>query len=325
MEELLNDSKQGFVQWLEQQWQIEFNGVRSDLKIQGSPERAVERIVIQDKKENLLVLEKFRKGQLTLKKNIARAVEYLSRQGLKQALTYNKTIDGGYLPIFEKYCFQISGFLPDSGIERPGYLESGQTGKSLARFLIRLSETGTGIEKYLDFDRFSLKEYIYGLFKTMENNDRKVYDRFLPFLSILEKKFMKDHDNLPVRFCHGDFHPLNVIWDQGDVRAVIDWEFAGIKPDVYDAANLVGCAGIENPEGLGMSCVMSFLRELKESGIISEKGWGLLPEFVLALRFAWLSEWLRKNDQEMIEMEHAFMKILVQNMDIIRKGWQIEV
>ena len=42
-------------------------------------------------------------------------------------------------------------------------------------------------------------------------------------------------------FAHGDYHPLNVIWTKAGIAAVIDWEFSGLKPEMYDAAILVGC------------------------------------------------------------------------------------
>ena len=113
----------------------------------------------------------------------------------------------------------------------------------------------------------------------------------------------------------------NIIWDKDEIKAVIDWEFAGIKPDLYDAANLVGCAGIENPNGLGMDMVMTFVDELRKTAVISETGWRFFPEYVLALRFAWLSEWLRKKDVEMIDLEFAYMKILVDHMAEIREAF----
>ena len=137
-----------------------------------------------------------------------------------------------------------------------------------------------------------------------------------------EKEFMDIHDKLKISFCHGDLHPLNVIWHHDQIRAVIDWEFTGMKPDIYDAANLVGCAGIEDPNGLGMPMVMTFLNHILRKNLFSKTEWRFFPEYVLALRFAWLSEWLRKKDEEMIEMEEAYMGILLDNMDILRKEWE---
>ncbi len=53
-----------------------------------------------------------------------------------------------------------------------------------------------------------------------------------------------------ISFCHGDLHPLNVIWGEKSIRAVIDWEFSGIKPEIYDLANMLGCLGMEDPANL---------------------------------------------------------------------------
>jgi len=52
-------------------------------------------------------------------------------------------------------------------------------------------------------------------------------------------------------------------------------------------------------------------------------GLRFFPEYLLALRVAWLPEWLRQKDKEMIEMEEAYMEILVDNMDILRQNWEL--
>ena len=78
-----------------------------------------------------------------------------------------------------------------------------------------------------------------------------------------------------------------------------------------------------NPEGFGMPMVMTFLQQIRQQKLFSEMGWRFFPEYLLALRFAWLSEWLRQKDKEMIEMEEAYMELLVDNMDILRQGWEL--
>jgi len=69
--------------------------------------------------------------------------------------------------------------------------------------------------------------------------------------------------------------------------------------------------------------VMTFLQQIRQQKLFSEMGWQFFPEYLLALRFAWLSEWLRQEDKEMIEMEEAYMDLLVDNMDILRQGWEL--
>lgn len=323
MIELFNEKSDAFVKWLKHQWNINFDCARPDIEIQGSPERTISRIVFQDKKGTLLLLEQFPESKFQVRHTVAKAIEYLNQKGLTQALSYRKSNSGEFLPFFEGSCFQISIFLNSTGIKRPDYLSSAIMGKNFASFLIRLSKASKGIENSVSLEYFSIKKYIYKIFSEMKVYDYKVHKRYLPFLTFLEKEFMSIHDKLPVSFCHGDLHPLNAIWDHDQIKAVIDWEFTGIKPDIYDAANLVGCAGIENPKGLGMPMVMTFLQQVRQQKLFSEMGRRFFPEYLLALRFAWLSEWLRQKDREMIEMEEAYMSILVDNMDLLRQGWEL--
>jgi homoserine kinase type II len=308
-------------QWIGDQWQIEIQCVRADIEIPGSPERTLSRVVMEDKQGRLFLVEQFGEKKCDIRDRVARAVNFLSTRNLTQALPYQKSVKGEFLPFYKSACFQLSVFLEGTPLKRPDYLTSATMGKSFARFLTRMATSSKGMDKILSFPRFSIKAYIHELFRTMKRHDKPVHDRFLPVLDFLESRFMPVHDHLPLAFCHGDLHPLNVIWDKDEIKAVIDWEFCGIKPDLYDAANLVGCAGIENPEGLGMDMVKTFLESLHRNGVISDMGWRFFPEYVLALRFAWLSEWLRKKDEEMIDLEFAFMKILVDHMAEIREAF----
>ena len=332
MEEFFKPGNRKFTAWVNQVWGIEFESVCQGLKIQGSPERSISRAVFKDTAGKRYLIEKFGSGKQVLRESVARAVYDLNRQGLTQALPYKPGSNGFFLQPYQTDglktglktgWFQISDFLDSTGIRQPEYLESAPMGDGFARFLTRLKETSGPLESPLNNTAFSIKRYIYRLFSQMKHHDRDTHDRFLPVLFFLEKEFMTVHDRLPLSFCHGDLHPLNVIWDKDRILAVIDWEFTGKKPDLYDAANLVGCAGIEDPNGFGMPMVMCFIQRVKENGIISDMGWRYFPEYVLALRFAWLSEWLRKKDIEMIDMEHAYMKILMKNMDPLRQVWEI--
>jgi len=134
---------------------------------------------------------------------------------------------------------------------------------------------------------------------------------------------MAAHDTLPVAFRHGDYHPLNVIWQDDAIAAVIDREFCGIKPDIYDAASLVGCVGMEHPSGLVDELALSFISGMRRKSIISPQSWNLFVEFIIALRFAWLAEWLRKKDREMIELEVTYMNLLMGNMDTLKAAWGV--
>jgi homoserine kinase type II len=143
---------------------------------------------------------------------------------------------------------------------------------------------------------FSIAEFASELMGKLNRHDPATARAVQPAFRDLEERFFPAHARLPVAFCHGDAHPLNVIWGDGEIRGVIDWEFSGIKPEIYDAALVVGCIGMEDPESLAGPLVKAFLDELRAAGCFDASGFAVLPEFVLALRFAWLSDWLRKKD-----------------------------
>ena len=132
---------------------------------------------------------------------------------------------------------------------------------------------------------------------------------------------MSAYEKMPVAFCHGDYHPMNVIWSANDIKCVIDWEFSGYKREIYDAANLIGCIGVEDPKSLTGELVKSFISDMKAANIISKTSWKYMVEFIVALRFAWLAEWLRRKDTEMISLELDYMRVLIDNKNILQKAW----
>lgn len=313
-----------FTGWVRENWGISFTRYREDIPIDGSPERALSRAVAEDEAGGLHLLEKFPKTRFRIRNRVAQTQHCLYRNGLTQTLAARKTISGEFLPVFRDHCFQISPFVTGTGLDRPDWLSSGAMGEEMAGFLIRMHGISSKVPDRAAFPEFSIKTYIYRLFRDMETHDPGRAEQYRPFLLFLEQEFMAAHDSLPQGFVHGDFHPLNIIWDGHRIRAVIDWEFTGIKPEIYDAANLVGCAGIEHPNGLAMPLVSSFLARLRTSGIIRGRGRQYFLEYVLALRFAWLSEWLRKKDLEMLETEAAFMNILVDHRDDLKSMWDLD-
>lgn len=95
----------------------------------------------------------------------------------------------------------------------------------------------------------------------------------------------------------------------GTLAAAIDWEFCGRQPLLYDVANCVGCCGFEHPSALTGPLVTALAQTLLAEGL-SPSLMALLPRMILASRFGWLAEWLRKHDGDMLDMELDYMSIL---------------
>jgi homoserine kinase type II len=305
------------------EWNLQIKNIRRDINIQGSPERCELRFVIECKNDRLYLIESVFNTDVNHKLKIISCLDFLYENGLSGINPYICSANNGYIINCDNRFWQLSSFLECEALNRPEYVFDKWRGKVLADFLIESGKISQGIPFFTGSAPFSIIDYIYKLISQIEKNDPEVIINIEPALRFLEKKFMKAHDMLPLSFCHGDFHPLNVIWSKNSIKAVIDWEFLGIKPRIYDAANLIGCIGIEDPEALTGELAYDFIAALKEAGLISGISREFFPEFVIALRFAWLSEWLRHDDHEMIKLETVYLNLLTDNYDMLKNAWEI--
>ena len=303
-------------------WGLSLKTVRTDLEIQGSPERTLFRAAVEDGTGKLLVVEQVALSRGERRRFISRILADLHADGLRQVVPCPKTPAGQSLVFCDGAWWQVFPFIEGTPLDRPGYLHDAEKGEALARFLCSLYRHARRLPSGRSIPFFSLKDYILKLERDVRQHAPDAAPRFASVFAFLRRSFMNAHDTLPAVFCHGDYHPLNVIWRGDAVAAVIDWEFCGLKPDIYDAANLIGCVGMEHPSGLTDNLALSFIETMRSSSVISAEGWELFPEFVVALRCAWLAEWLRGRDEEMIDLEETYMKLLIENLDRLRETWR---
>ncbi|MFC2168458.1 phosphotransferase [Acidobacteriota bacterium] len=304
-------------------WGIELNKIRKDILIAGSPDRCLFRSVIEDKKGQLYILESLPPELISHKKRIALTLDFLMNKGLAGIYSSFHLEKNEYIAIWQNHYWQLSPYIDGIPLERPSYAFEGWRGPSLARFLINLWEISKEIPYFDKSFPFSIVSFNKVFMDKIESREPTLHQHVLPASNFLEQKFITNHANLPIRFCHGDFHPLNVIWSAKGINAVIDWEFLGYKPEIYDVAMMIGCLGMEKPQSLTGDLVFEFVKHLKEAALISKNSWSLLFEFVLALRFGWLSDWLKRSDREMVDLEAVYIQLLLENREIFIKSWGI--
>jgi homoserine kinase type II len=301
------------------QWGLAVRRIRRDIQIAGSPDRSELRLVIESDTDLLFVLESLFEADVEHKLDMTTCLKFLSEKGLPEINPYLSSASGKCIVESGNRFWRISPFVCGIPLNRPEYVWEGWRGEAMADFLIRQNAMTQGIPFIHRRSVFSITDYIQKLLTEIRRHDPNVFPGIEPVNRFIEKRFMKIHDQIPLSFCHGDFHPLNVIWSSDGIQAVIDWEFMGIKPEIYDAATLIGCIGIEDPQALIGDMARKFISRLKQARWISDIGWNVLIEFVIAVRFAWLSEWLRHRDREMIEMETVYMNLLVEHADWLKK------
>ncbi|MCP4117568.1 MAG: phosphotransferase [Desulfobacteraceae bacterium] len=297
---------------------LELRRLHGDKEITGSPERSLNRTMAENTAGEKYIVEEFAPARSQKKQRLGENQHALKDLAVPHVHPPLRNRDGSVLTELEGRFFQITPFVPGGALPRPEYVVDAWRGEAMAEFLISLYGKTSGTDMIRQEERdgrsfFSIAAYVQRICREIDRRNPEISSRVRPVATCLEDRFMDVHDRVPRIFCHGDFHVMNVIWGTSGITGVIDWEFCGLRPDVYDAANMIGCIGIEDPNALGGPLVTRFLEKLTASGLISKRGWENLAEFIIALRFAWLAEWLRNNDREMIELELVYMKILADN------------
>ena len=295
---------------ISQKWGIAVVRLRGDLCLAGSPERTAWRSVVEASDGRLFVLERIPSKSYGGKRRIAALLQQLYARGLQQVIAYLPDASGEFIHLINHGLWQLCPYVGGVVLDRPAYAMDGWRGDAVADFLTRFIVASR--QSPLDWEpsSFSIATYTLDLFTTLSGRNPEVARRYRPFVAHLKKGLFPVVEGLPLGFCHGDVHPINIIWGERSIRAVIDWEFCGIKPEIYDLANLLGCLGMEDPQSLGGPFVHRLIGRLRRSHIFSNESWDALPDLMLAVRFAWLSEWMRKKDRPMIRLEADYMALL---------------
>ena len=302
-------------------WQVRLKKLHHNIPIQGSPERSVFRVVLEDNHGKYYVLEQITVKSLEHKRQIAATLDFLSEKNLSRIQPYMADKKGCHIIKYKNGFWQMTPFVQGITLDREKYMYEKWRGTALANFLIELRRKSLDLP-FLNYSKaFSLKDYVYKLISEINLYNKDIKNEIKNIESFLKIFFVSAYEKIPVAFCHGDYHPMNIIWSADDIICVIDWEFSGCKSEIYDAANLIGCVGIEDPQSLTGDLVKSFIADMKKADIVSNISWRYLAEFVVALRFAWLSEWLRRRDTEMIRLELDYMRLLIENKSSLQKAW----
>ncbi len=215
----------------------------------------------------------------------------------------------------------ITPFVEGDPLPRPGWVESSERGVAMAGFLADLAAASIDVRDQPSWD---LRAFVEGFAAKLARHRPDLLHELEAPLARVRSLLYPVLPDLPRRLCHGDYHPLNVLWKGVQVHTVIDWEFSGLKPELYDAAMAVGCAGVEWPKALTGGYVTTFLGELRDRGVGSARSWACYPTLVLATRLAWLSEWLRGGDTEMIGLELAYLGLLTRRLPELASAWGVE-
>lgn len=303
-------------------WGLDAQRIREDLPISGSPERSEFRCVLECAGGRLVVMENIRAQDRPRKQAIIDRLDFLALRNLAGVHPYLPTVDGRQIIPSNGRLWQAAPYIPGVPLDRPQYAFDAWRGETMAAFLVNLRRASQDMPAHLVTAPFSILRYIDVLFgQIIEREPPELVEKLTPIITFLQHRLANQHDLLPLAFCHGDYHPLNMIWSENTLMGVIDWEFSGSKPENYDAALLIGCLGMEIPDALSGPLVLSFIRTLQTARLLAEASRRTLVEMTIAIRFGWLAEWLRTKDTEMIALETVYMRLLMDHADELEGIW----
>ncbi len=304
-------------------WDVPFGRERRDLDLTGSPERTEWRTAVESSDGTVYVLEQIAAGKRDHRRRISNTLQTLHDRHVPAVEPYLATTYGSAIGETDGTYWQLMPFIEGVALPRPDYIWDEWRGEALADWLIALRGASQPLPAVLP-EVFSVVEYYEGLLASYAKRLPKLHLELQPFVEHLrDRGFVAAHAELRPAFCHGDYHPMNVIWGETSLRSVLDWEFMGYKPEMYDVANMVGCAGMEYPEALLRGLVPAMLDRLRDADLFAPHSWRWFLDYLLALRFAWMREWVVRGEQDMINLELDFMFLLLDNREIILAKWEM--
>ncbi len=302
-------------------WGISLSRCRPDLGIAGSPARALQREVLESTDGELYVVEQLPFTRQPEREAQARILRDLAKAGLEPIALWLATLDGEVGLRHDGYYWQLRHWLPGEPLPRETYGDDVWRGDLLAQFLLRLRDAADAAPLDTSAPPFLLHHYIHRLLPHIQERIPALLTDLNPILQQLHP-FLEEESSLPLRFCHGDFHPGNVLWGSQCIYGVIDWEFLGRKSAAYDLANLLGCLGVDNPDFLTGPLALAAIHVLHDHEYLTPQGWHALPCLVAALRFAWLREWVAQKNTPLICQELDFLWLVLDNIDTLRMKWR---
>lgn len=304
-------------------WGFSLRRACPELTIAGSPERAMGRELLEAEDGRKFVLERLPLGAKESRVRQAKTLRSLVAGGLEGVAPWLSPRPGEFGVEEEGFFWQLRHWIHGESLPRETYALDAWRGKAAAQFLLGLRRVSQEQKDSLPAAQttpFRLGHYIEHL---MEH-----FQRFMPALvkdmtpMVEELKAFEEYEKTaPAAFCHGDFHPGNILWSASGIRGVIDWEFCGPKAPAYDLANLLGCLGVDDPAYLTGPMAFALVHTLREDNYLSLRDWRFLPDLVAALRFAWMREWVARKDREMILQELDFLWLVLDNRELLRGRW----
>ena len=293
-------------------WNISFAGTEDHSLITGSPNRTERRFLFRDDMGKFYIAEGYNLNKKTSQIRQNLLLEFFAENHLLAVHPFVRTQSGCHGEVIHGLFWQVRPYIPAEKISRHLFGTNEKYGFLWADFLLQMKKTvsGAGNLPAMPNPVFYMSDFLPELMKFAQKKIPSITGRLQEFERLLAP-FFKWERKAESMFAHGDFHPGNILMENGKIKAVIDWEFTGLKFPGYDMALLIGCLAMDHPDNLSSPAVRALQDTLYKNFFMPDEAWEHLPEMIAATRMGWLGEWLLLDDEGLVRQEMELLSILL--------------
>ena len=137
-------------------WGLDLKRICPEIDIAGSPERCDYRIVIEDKKKRLFIIENISPQVVDHKIRILQTLRWLSDNGLQTVRPYIPMDDESYVVFHNNTYWQLVPYVDGVPLRRPEYVFDQWRGSVLADFLLDLRKASSDLPYFDKKTPFSI-------------------------------------------------------------------------------------------------------------------------------------------------------------------------
>ncbi len=304
-------------------WRIKSPVLNSSTHIQDSFDPSGQLTIFSDADGAQWELEIISENQYSRKLALAETMELLESNGCSLILPYQRNSLGQFITFYTGQLCMLRPCMSGIATPRNQWLTDDWRADAIAAFIINLRQASDKISVPEGGNPFSIIDFVKRKTEALNRHRPEMGESLSSVYSCLENDLFSVLYSLPTAFCHGDFKPENMVWENDSIQSVLNWEHCGLKPEAYDAALLVGCIGFKNPDALISDFTRRLILQLREASIYQDETWEVFFELTLATRYLWLSEWMRKHNKKNRDLEMLFMNLLTTQKKYILKKWDL--
>ena len=209
---------EGVLAW----WNLELAELHPEVEMVGSPNRCLKRLVVEDDNHHLFVIEQIDQKKAARKQRIARMVSWFANRGMKGVVPYLCADENRFVVHSQDAFWMVMPYVKGVELDRPEYVKDMWRGREAATILGDVRRLGGGLPWRAE--SFSITRYVLRMHHDLLQHNPEVLFWLRPVFEWLRQtRFLSTCDGLPRSFCHGDLHPMNMIWGKDSVNGIIDW------------------------------------------------------------------------------------------------------